>query len=648
MPSIPNDKRANYNIPKLFLGFLFLLTIFLTLSPFFKIGLTNCDDLEYYLCNLFGQSYSEMYAQGAGRFYFLITKPLYHIAYIFDNFYFTKIIQYSFLLLSFVLFAVVVKKIFKESAFALLVFLLLFVFLTVTPNYHLPIIAYPFYFSFSFSIFLLSLLALIKYYEIKKYKYLVASALLFALALLFYENFLIFLLYIVLFIFVKSISEQGRMFITNKIFYKEILPFVFVGTTYVAAYFLYRSYVQTEHGFYEGSSFAKDFSFSNFLKFIWNPNRAAFPTFVYHSSQECIAANSLLATGHQNSFWYILKNSQAISIANALIQCFLFCVLCGKMKPNISWKKIGVGALIAFTFIFAIQFLLAISEKYNAAYYALSGYVTTYYSYFCVTFFIALLVYVCLKLAYRNKYIKATAITVFVLLFFYIAIITGYTNEHLSRDWQRSHGKQLMMEKVIQEGIFDGISDNAIIYMDDYNQTFSILGHDLYGSHPNFWSGYITTKTQRKLDIYIDFEEFVNNVQAGSQQEIFYISKYEARKSSDILLILSKVNNNSINFEDRNNALVSANEATVYYYSENKEFTFLFVIPQCAQGATITVNKEILKTSCGINAVRIVNDNKIKAISSFTLKSEEPFLVKKIAISNIGILDGETVFLHTN
>jgi len=635
-------------VPQPFIWFLFFLTIGLTLLPFVKIGLTNCDDVEFYLHGLMGATAREVYAQAAGRFYFLITKPLYNVAYFIDNFYLTKTIQYGCVLLSFVLFAVVVKKIFKQTAFALSVFLLLFVFLTVTPNYFIPIIALPVYFTLSFSIFLLSLLLLIKYYETNRYKHLVFSVILVTLALLFYENYLMFILFVVVFILAKNISGQGKAFLKHKKTYKEIVPFIFISLAYVAVYYLYRWHVQTENGFYVGTTIAKDFNFDHFLKFIWNPNQMALPTYAYHYSQECISANSLLVTGHQHNFWYILRNSQAVSIVNALIQCFLFCILFSKMKPDISWEKVGIGALTVSVFIFAVNFLLAITVKHNTMFYGMSGYVTTYYSYFCITLFILFLAYACFKLSYRNKYIRASVIAVFALLFFCTSIIISYNNDHLSRDWQHAHSAHLMMEKLIEENAFDKIPDGAVIYTDNYYQSVSKLEKGLYTLHPNFWTSYIHIKTKRYLPIYAKFESLKNRVQENPQQEIYHLTKYETQKSLDVLLVLSKVNNNSIDFESDSPtiATATANEATVYYYSANKDFIFQFVMPQCAPESTIMINNEIRKVSTGINALRIENDNKKKSVVSFTLKSDDPFLVNAFAVATIGFVGEEAVYLY--
>jgi hypothetical protein len=596
-----------------------------------------------------GETGRKVYAEGAGRFYFLITKPFYHIAYLFDNVYYTKIIHYGFLLLSFILFAIVVKRVFKETAFTLSVFLLLFVFLTITPNYFIPFQALPVYFTLSFSTFLLSILQLIKYYELNRYKNLIFSVILFAVTLLFYENYLMFIFFVLVFMLAKNISEQGTGFLKNKTMYKETMPFVLVCVVYVAVYYLYRMYVQTENGFYHGTTIAKDFNFSNFLKFIWNPNKTAIPTYVYHREQVSIQLNSLLETGHQHNFWYILKNSQPISIVNTLIQCFLFSFLFSRVRPDISWKKIGTGVLTVAVFIFAVNVLMALSEKYNALYYAMDGYVTTYYSYFCIVLFIAFIAYSCLKLGYRNKYIKTTVIVVFAFLFSCISIIIGYSNEHLSRDWQHSNSRKLMMGKVIDEGIFDKIPDNSVIYLPNYNQTVSKLGYHLYGLQPDFWATYIHLKTNKKLNIINDVENLKSCIENNSAQKVYFITKYEAQKSLDILLVLSKINVNTIDFENEETAFASAvaNDATVYYYSANKDFIFQFIIPLCTQVPTVTINNtEIQKISSGMNAVRIENTNRQKAVTVFTLKSDEPFLVKDFAVSNMGFLNEDTVYLY--
>jgi hypothetical protein len=207
-----------------FVWFLFILTIIISLSPFFKIGFTTADDLENYMSYLNGTlaEVAKLNAFHAGRFYFLITKPIYSLPYIGDSFVLTKIIQNLSLLLSYFLFSVLIKKVFKSRELAYIMFLLLILATPVSSNYFLPFIAYPFYFTFSFSLVLISVLLFIKYIDSGKYKFVIFSSVSFFISILFYETYLIFLMLMCLYILFRNISitKGFNKLVRSKIFYK--------------------------------------------------------------------------------------------------------------------------------------------------------------------------------------------------------------------------------------------------------------------------------------------------------------------------------------------------------------------------------------------------------------------------------------------
>lgn len=645
-------KRAFTESPYSFLWFFFFLIIILTLFPFFRIGFTTADDLEYYMSTRGGTVFQDAYwyARGAGRFYFLITKPLYHVPYLIDNFYFTKIIQYSFLLLSFILFGVVIQKIFRQKEFSLLIFLFLLAFLPVTRNFHIPIIAYPFFFTLSFSIFLVSLLYLLKYLEAGKTKFLTLSVVFLTVVLLFYEAYLIFLAFIVGFLLFRGISKQGKQAFTSKAFYKEILPFCVIGVAYVAVYFLYRRSVQPEDGFYTGTTFVKDFNVSHFFDILWNYNKSAIPTNGYRAGRMAIAVTTPLVDGHRDSFLYILTHSPIRVIVNALLQCFVFVFLLKRITPSISWKKLGLGALIALLIAFAVHLPIAISDKYNSSdfWYKYHGYVTTLYSYFCFTTFFGIIVYASFKAGYNKKWLRHTITTVAALLFFYAAILIGYGNEYLSKNWEHSQNRFKVMDYVLDKGIFDNIPDNAIIYSGDMTESVSTLDRGLCGQGFT-WKRYVFVKTGRKLNMFDDIEAFSKELQKNPEKEAYCLNKYEAQKSNDILLVLANVNQYSINTEDEKDIFHTAtsNKAQVYYYSPYKNFRLGFFIPDCSEEPVLSVNAiQAGKSSCGANVISIVNNNKRAPITSFTLESDKPFLTRSFLVSDIGYADTETFQLN--
>lgn len=627
---------------KQFLYLLLFLIIGITLIPFFKIGFTTGDDLEYYIRMQKGGLFPDanIYAQGAGRFSFLITMPLYHLPYLFDNFYFTKIIQYVFLLISFVLFVKVINEIFRSKTFAILIFLLLIAFLTVTPHYFVPIISYPFFFTFSFSIFLTSILLLLKYNETKRYRYLIFSAILFFASLLFYETYLIFGFFVGCFIIIRNFVEDKKNMLFKTSFYKEVLPFIGAAAIYIVIYFAYRCNIQTDEEFYAGSSFAKNFSIANFFKILWNYNKAAFPTFVYHASQDIINQNSLLIEGHQHNFWYILRNSPTIVIINAILQGVVFFFLCKDIKTNISWRKIGFSVLIVTIISFSAHILLACSEKYNASgWHTHNGYVTTFYSYFCITLIIGLIIYAFLKLFYRNKYMRYVALFLCTLVLFLVSVIIGYSNEHLSQDWQKSQNRFILVDEALKANLFETIDSNAFVYDAQLSKTISKTGHWICDGGFR-WKDYVFIKSGQKIDLSSNLNRMQEQIQNNPQQEIYYIARYEDVKSMDALLVLSKIEDNtSINFDDVENPFGNAvsKSAIVYYYSVNKHFRFEFVVPQLQQTSAFYINnQEYGYVNQGVNILEYQNERKKEKITTFTLKCEEPFLVDDFLISTLG------------
>ena len=141
----------------------FAATVVLSLLPFFKVGFTTSDDLQYFVTAQQSWQYWLMdhraYAEGQGRFYFLITKFFYYVPYLADNFLVAKLIQYATLLGCYLMLGYIVSRIVRSRTIGIMTFLLL-IFNTVVTRmvYFIAITAYPFYFTFSFLIFLCGVL----------------------------------------------------------------------------------------------------------------------------------------------------------------------------------------------------------------------------------------------------------------------------------------------------------------------------------------------------------------------------------------------------------------------------------------------------------------------------------------------------------
>lgn len=606
----------NLNFEKIVIGFLFLLTIILTLYPFFCIGFTTADDLEYYMTARVGDFWSnaQIYAQSAGRFYFLITKPFYHIPYIIDDFYCTKIIQYAFVLLSFILFMCVVRKITKDTAFSVFTLLLLFACLAIMPN-EVAIIAYPFFFSFSFSLFLLSFLIYIKYKESQENKFLILAVLLYTCSLLFYENYLVYLCFYLIYIFAINIKKSGYKKIWKQDFvFKEILPFVVVAVLYILIYFIYRKNLPQD-SLYGGSSFASNFSLKHFFEILWNYNRAAIPTQMYYFEQGEIITNSDLLRGHIDSFIYLIKHMPIIVIANVLVQMFIGAFLMTKIDTTrFSWRNIFVGIAVCLLFAFASHFLLALSEKYNMEYYSKRGYVTTYFSYFAVVFLSAIIFIGLLKAMSKNIILKYIAFTIILFSIGYISFITHYANIYISKDWEKGQSRFDAMEELIRDGAFDELTAEDVVYAGELYKTQS-LNRAVYAQGFD-WSSFINVKSKNNT---VRLLKSSNTFNKNTGRDYYYFSCKEYEKSNQLLFSLSKMSKYQLLDTAKVSQDVLCDFSKIYLYSPLKEFLFAF--QSDTSGIVVKDYTDTISISKGYNVIQVKNTMSVNSkITSFVLQ----------------------------
>ena len=607
----------NLNFEHIAIGFLFLLTIVLSLTPFFSVGLTCSDDLEYYFTLQKGGLLSDAqnYAEKAGRFYFLITKPIYSLVYLFDNFYFTKIVQHLSLLFSYGMFSYLIKKITKSSYFGLIIFLLLVSATPCTPNWHMPFIAYPFFFTFSFGLMCGAIVLYIRYIEEKTNKYLVWSAILWFVVSLFYETYILFLLFFCIFIFVKQIYKYGiKNIIIEKQFLKEILPFAAVGILYVTIYCLYRLSVENV---YNGSAIATDFKLKNFFIILTRCTKGALPMQAFLYGDKTIS--------------YALTNASLIVYINALIQCFLLWWIFFKEKFEITRRTAIIIILVSVFVAYTAHSLIGIAEKYNSDWYSyMRGYVTTYYSYFGIMLAIGSILYLLNLLFARWNIILYVVRFLSIGGLFLISVVIGYNNTNVSHNWERSQKRFDMVEYMINKGAFDDIPNNAILYdVELYNSGEG--GTGLWWSHK--WTEFINIKSERKFkeDCKTN-EEFYNRFLEDTLADVYVLHKKHTVRENEFLIALSRVNRNTINIEDKNPLLsATCDISNIFYYSPTKMFAFSF---KTEDDGIAVLDKDTIPVEKGYNIVNINSERQKDDITHFCISGKN-LLVNSFSVSNM-------------
>lgn len=629
--------RKNFTINNQILYYpLIFVIIILTFAPFFQVGFTTGDDIEYYLSTRNQMIYksAQFYANETGRFYFLITKPIYHIPYLIDNFYFTKIIQYSALLFSICLFTMLLKKLLKENKqLILLIFLLFFTFLYITPNYHIPIMAYPFFFTTSFSIFIGSVLFLLKYNETNKNKYLIFSVLLYAIALLFYENYLVFLLFILGYIFIKFYKLEKISLLKNKQFYKEFLPFIGVALLYVIVYIVYKKFLCNNNS-YSGSNFSSDFNVKNFFTIIFKYNKVFLPKIIYDA----------------NRWWLkdFLHCPNITTIINILLQGFLYTVVFLKIKPNICWKKILYGIIICVLFATFSHILIAVSEKYNNDdYWAnVPGYVTTYFSYFAIMVLYGLIFYSILKLVNKIPIIKYIVISIFVCFICYNLFIIGHMNEENTREYKQINNSLLAIDKLAEQQIFSQIPKKSIILASD----FYVANNATNIYYNNCIPEYISMRAKKELTIINSPQNFIERINNNNDILKYYVSFHYNKIYEESNTVFSKITTENFKYDTITKQISNlfGNSSEIFYYSKYKYFNLGFYI-ESTDFDTITFqinDSQPIEAKIGYNQVHMRYDGTQKDdFVKFKISSNSLIDLKKFSISNVSYLDNDNILI---
>ncbi len=554
----------------------YIATAILTLLPFFQIGFTTSDDFQYYNTAHQNLDYwlmdAKAYAHDAGRFYFLITKYFYYVPYLIDSFIWTKFVQYTMLAACFLLFTYLIYRIFKSQRLAALTLLLLIFNLGIGYGYLYFPAAYPFYFTFSLSIFLTGIILFLNYVEKGGYGKVLWGAVLFFISFLFYENYLVYSVFFCAYILIRNWKSDGfkRLWVSKQ-FYRELLPTVCVMLVYLTCYIGYRQYlIHTIDGIvlYGGATLSGNFSWANFFRIIYKCTIYNLPGEIYYYDKYLVAENSLSLTGHNDVIFYILTHASVISYLNALIQCVILWYLMKNLDgKKIKWSYVIWGIVAALLLANMSHVLIAITNKYNGEWaHWIRAYVTSFFSYFCIMLVIALGIVGTLKFC-KTKAARLVVGILWCLVISCFSIVNTYTNEHIGREWQKSQHRIDVVNMIGKQGFFERLPQNSIIYTEQIHKT-SDLGYSICETNKDFedlithHSTYFQTFASDTLDLC----QAVDNL---SDTLIYFIQATETKKAGELMLVLSHISH----FNADNPTASVADSADIFYYSPTKDFT---------------------------------------------------------------------------
>jgi len=613
--ALMNDDFVTKN--KEFFYLAFAVAGLISFFPLFFTGFATADDFHYYLVTRRGQvmADSSLFAEIAGRFYFYIVKPVYSLPYIYDNMAVVKIFHFVPLIACFLLFAQIVRKM-THSVVSAWLFLLVFL-MTMQVSQHTSLfVAYPFYFTFSFALLLISFLLLLQYFDQPRYRTLVIAAIFFAIGLLFYETYILFLLFTAMTIVAHNIKVHPNRVQAIRKSLVQFAPFLVAGILYLAAYFLYRVYHPSQ---YTGTSFsARDVTAGNFFMVLWHLSFSSFPLTIYETAHNVFWDKSELIKGYNPILLNMLLSAHVEWLAKGAIISFVGYKLLMN-TPGVNIRKLLAGSAGALLLIFLPHLPLALTEKYivHAGMGTMIGYVTTFFSFFGTLLLITLLLGFLMNLFNFSKWVKRIVAGVFVFGFFICSVLTDFSNYTIAKDIGRANLRFYAIDELLKTDEFKAIPAGTPFYAREwwYNPSYSARG--ITEQEFNWYEYFegkngVTYPVAREDAYFLDYSKKVPFAP-------YYLTMRQAEKSEDIVLVMAKMAPTQ-----PQDSVVShyADKATIVYYSTYKVFTLHFKLKSdTVHNIPIQVNhikdEVIQDKSCEVN---IYNTVKGTSATIFTLQ----------------------------
>ncbi len=604
----------------------------ITFYPLFKAGLASADDMGNYTNTRFGKELinSKYISEFSGRFYYLIVGMFHNLAYEIDDLFITKLFHVVPICLCLFLFYKIVIILTRSKEMASLYVLLFFIIAQFSHHTSL-FLTYPFYFTFAFSLILSAYLLLFRFQTTGKKRFLIFSALLFGFGLLFYEVFILFLVFASMAVIYDNFKKgnRGLTFLKQIIF--QILPYVFVVICYGTAYVLYSRYHPSE---YSGTQMAgSKFSVATFFQVLWSLSYTAFPLTEYISSHTFFLYKSELIEGYRNVVPYLFYNAHVEWIIKSALVFVLGYYMLLRI-PRVPFATIVAGFLFSVMFTFFPHIPLALTQKY--IYYVttqeMHGYITTFFSLFGVLLFLATLS--TLLVNYTKSYtLPRHAVALIISAGFVIcSFLTDFTNYYVAQDVHQANVRMRVVDVLIKSEEFKNIPSSSNIYSAQLwdNHYYMAGGLTEQGFQ---WNYYILCKSGMLQNMIRDEKEFLK-VTKTSPDPGYRIIYKQGYKSDDALLAIGQLGH-----PDAADTMVSSvsGRVLVVFYSKYKQFSVSYkqVAGAGSEKTRIKVNHLTEDIDPGNNVEFTIFNTKFNQPATiFTIESGS-IDIRSIQISNL-------------
>ena len=586
--------------------------------PLLHYGLCNSDDLINYilsgeitgLSSLWRKTYE--YFLTTGRLTHLLTGWSLFLPYMFHSRVGYLLVSVVPIILDLVLSVVLVRQYTDNRSVTLLAALFIFCFFTITTGFSATA-GYPFWFSFSFLILLLSIWALLRYKRCQKYAWLLLSALLMFVATLFYETYLMYYIIIYLMLRATYSSCPFAQKETRRTFAKELLPFILGGLVFIIAYYITSASVPID---YAGNKWAHNplqslRSWGNIILY----SIPGMSVFQYRIALADLSADPQYA----HNFIYLLTHAGASAWAKGLLAVILFYGIMQHFHFKTNSRKLWLALGISVAAATLPHLLLCCSQKYVT--YIPDSYVTSLLSNIGMSF--TFLVIYLLIWHYLSNWpiVRKIFNGCLAVVLLTLTVLIQFTNEQIMQDIRRSNLQYTQAKAFLDKQEIHTLGEN--VWTGRFQLSPTKTGKMIISDIRSTIGGYIDPYGHCEPN----YAAFYNKYHA-SDEEVAVFAYQQAAKSDDMFFIWFQCKGTDLT-EDFTQ--IACDSIQVGYYSSYNSFALSLFSEQ--DSCEVSVNGHPLQSvsNAHYGNIRFLN---MHALKNFTITGKD-LLPSTLSISNI-------------
>lgn len=611
-------KINQFNQEKFAINFLLFLVYLITLFPLTKIGFTVGDDIDTYVefCKGHWTHIVGDLPYDSGRFYLIFIRYVVTIPYLINNPIYYDLMYIFPIALSFILFTRLIKRVFNNNSITLFAAILLASCFQIA-GFHSITTAYPFYFTFSFCLILISLHLFISFYE-RKHKYLLyTSATIMFIATLFYESHLV---YYLLFLFIAIWKNYNLSFRAKeniiKIF-KELYPFIIAGVLYFIAYFGFQLFYPPK---YDGVCISKDLTLFGLFQTATRMSMLSFPLQTYVDYRDVLTSHSMSLDAV-----YMPYRIELITAIQGFIVMALAYYAMNKYKA-IKYIHLLYGFIVGISLVYFPLLLVSASSRYYLV--SWHGYVPTFFSYFGYTLCLVMLLSAILNLFSFSKIARISFQVLFCILLFCFTVITQTTNRAVAGDMELSSYRFEMAEDAILKGTIPNLNTKTPICFEQAHNTSSYFGEWVTLQYFT-WKDYFVKLTGEKYNITEKYKDFISNNKTNDKQ-VWVCFFRQSAKTNDALMYFAGLKGSKL---PENQKDILCDNIITLYHSPYKEYNVSILTS--GNNDTVYINSIPMQCSGNYHSINIAFYPKIDNNSTiFELRGKD-LIASSLTISNI-------------